>query len=470
MASLNRSRPPVLNEFLGADLGDMRRRRRLEAIVTRLAARPDVGFPRAMDDEADLQGFYRFLRNDAVTFDALLTPHVKATLGRCAGRGEVLAIHDTTEFRFTSAREGLGRLLKSGHGFLGHFTLAVTADGSRQPLGMLAIEAWARRGPTPTSLLKQKKMSYAEVRALPSEQDRWLRAVKEAEEVASPFVDVVHVMDSEADDYSLMSSLVTAGHRWVLRLCYNRRLDGAEEGTHTKEFLARRPVSCTQAVHLTRHRRQPGAWKTKRKLPRTERDATLAISAAQLAFRRPSYATENPEALTVNVVMVREMDPPEGEAPVEWILLTTEPIETQADMMRVVDFYRARWVIEEFFKALKTGCSFEKRQLESLETLRKGLGLLVPIAWGLMRLRTVARTDADAPATTVLSATQIKVLRKALKKPLPRNLTARDALLAIAKLAGHHRSNGDPGWLLLGRGYQDLLMMVAGYRLASGEM
>src|SRR4051812_7278762 len=107
-------------ELAGAELGDARRGRRLAAIAARLTAAPEAAFPRALATGADLEGFYRFIRNEAVTFEGLLKPHVTATVGRCAENREVLAVHDTSEFRFGGSRKDLGRLSQSGRGFLGH--------------------------------------------------------------------------------------------------------------------------------------------------------------------------------------------------------------------------------------------------------------------------------------------------------------------------------------------------------------
>src|SRR5882724_10742734 len=456
----------VAGEFAGAGLGDARLGRRLSGIAQRLAATPDASFPSALATDADLEGFYRFIRNEAVTCEALLKPHVAATVRRLAEHSEALAVHDTTEFRFGGSRADLGRLTQSGHGFLGHFTLAVTLDEQRNPLGTLALETWARTKPTPTALRRERKLSYAETLALPNEQDRWLRSVEAAESAAQGVTSLIHVMDSEADDYDLMSKLVEAGRRWVIRLCYDRVLATADQPAKTKEVVAQREVLCNRTVHLSRRSPQPGAGRRKRGAARQQRVATLAISASAVTFRRPTYCKESAETLPVNIVSVREVEAPSEEQAVEWLLITTDPIDSEADVLKVVDCYRGRWRIEEFFKALKTGCAFEKRQLESRQTLLNALGLFVPIAWSLLRLRTVARADESFPASTILDPDHITVLRDASEVPLPTRPTARDAMLAIAKLGGHLRSNGDPGWIVLGRGYQDLLMMVAGYRLA----
>jgi hypothetical protein len=303
--------------------------------------------------------------------------------------------------------------------------------------------------------------------AMPSEQDRWLRGVTAAENAVAGRVSLIHVMDSEADDYALMAALVEAERRWVIRLCYDRKLADVDAGdpSKAKELVAQCAVACTRDVNVSRRRKQVGPTTRRRGRPRDERIATLAISATPAVFRAPSYIRDNPR-LAVNIVSVVERDPPTDAEPVEWLLITTEPIDTDEQILKVIDIYRARWVIEEFFKALKTGCAFEQRQLESKHTILNALGMMLPIAWRLLHLRTLSRTAEDQPGRLVLSELELQVLRHASKKPLPADPTVMDVLLAVARLGGHLRSNGAPGWLVLGRGYQDLMMMVAGFKLA----
>ncbi|WP_437486863.1 transposase [Sorangium sp. So ce1014] len=151
------------------------------------------------------------------------------------------------------------------------------------------------------------------------------------------------------------------------------------------------------------------------------------------------------------------------------MLLTSEPVESDAQMAQLVDWYRARWMVEEFFKALKTGCAYEERQIEDLHGLRNVLALFAPIAWQLLLLRSEARRAPEQPASAVLTPTQLDVLRVFARKPLPDNATARDAFLAIAALGGHLRRNGEPGWQTLGRGYEQLLILVQGWSAAKQE-
>src|SRR5690606_35632108 len=155
--------------------------------------------------------------------------------------------------------------------------------------------------------------------------------------------------------------------------------------------------------------------------------------------------------------------------PVEWLLLTTLPITDPSGITRIVDAYRARWTIEEYFKALKTGCAYEKRQLESRTALLNALGLLAPLAWRLLALRAAA--DDQAPATTVLEPDELRVLRAlSPDSRLPTAPTIAQALAAIARLGGHFPQNGRPGWRVLWTGFHKLRERVEGYRLARADL
>jgi hypothetical protein len=462
----------VADEFAGAELGDQRLNRRLERIVEAVASAPDKPFPSLLSTDAELEGFYRFLSNDKVSFEALVEPHIDATADRAMQFMTALAVHDTTEFRFNGeGREGLGYLNKGGRGFLGHFCLGVTADGRREPLGVLGVETWARTQPTATQRRNRKEVSQSQLRHLERESARWGRLVDEVEDTVDGSVSLIHVMDSEADDYALMSKLACEERRFVIRLCTDRRLalehDGEPE--KLKQRLASTHGVCFRTVKLSARKRATSS-KNKRNPPRDERLTQLAFSSTAVTLRRPgSCPNDKPKELTVNVVYVREVTPPADEQPVEWMLATTEPVDTAEQILAVVDSYRARWLIEEYFKSLKTGCAFTKRQLESLTTLLGALAILLPVAWSLLRMRMLCRQEAQVSAGLVFTAVQLAVLRKASQRPLAAEPTVREAMLAIAGLGGHRRRNGEPGWQVLGRGYTKLLTLVSGYLLAKQE-
>jgi hypothetical protein len=161
-----------------------------------------------------------------------------------------------------------------------------------------------------------------------------------------------------------------------------------------------------------------------------------------------------------------------------WRLVTNLPIDTPEQVAFAIDAYCARWAIEEFFKAIKTGCQYERRQLESCRALLNALAVFSVIAWRLLLLRYTARTAPDAPASSVLTSQQIRVLSRlsTMKGPnvpkvdLPANPSAEDALRAVAQLGGHLRSNGPPGWQVLGRGYDSLLLVELGWMARGATM
>jgi len=128
----------------------------------------------------------------------------------------------------------------------------------------------------------------------------------------------------------------------------------------------------------------------------------------------------------------------------------------------------AWWVIEEYFKALKTGCALERRQLENKRAILNALAVLAPIAWQLLLLRSLSRTAPDEPSTAVLTRLRLALLERHPKLNLRSGATVREAMLAVAQLGGHIKNNGDPGWLVLGRGYEKLLLLEEGARLIAG--
>ena len=449
--------PAISAELREADLGDKRLNRRLGLLADQLAERPDESFPRALDD-AQLEAAYRFFGNDRVSPEAILAPHFRQSARRAAERERVLVVHDTTQFDFpgNSKREGLGRLIKpSAQGFFGHFSLALSADGARVPLGLLALETVFRLDRS----IGHKNWTPAKNRG---ERARWLNCVDDAETLLAGQTKAIHVMDREADSYALLAGLADRGRDFVVRSFQDRVL--VDHEARLREVGRAAKPSIRREVPLS-PRPQIGGPKGERHPARRFRIASLSIAAVGVELPRTGDAGSAGSAtIRVNVIHVFEKQPPAGETAVEWFLLTSLPIDTPDSLAFAVDCYRARWVIEEFFKALKTGCQYENRQLESADSLLNALAIFAPVAWRLLLLRHLARNDAKAPATAALTAQQLQVLKAVSKKPLPPRPTIRDAMLAVAALGGHLKSNGDPGWLVLGRGLHDLLLLELGWR------
>jgi hypothetical protein len=456
---------PLAAEYQDAELGDERLQHRLVQVAGAVAAEPAASFPLAAGNDAELEATYRFLNNDRVSAEAILAPHRRQTAMRARDATTVVVAHDTTEFNFgKSSRRDLGRVGQGkSFGFYGHFALAIEADEHRTPLGVAALDVHRRTGG------KGRRGHHALQSATDNEFHRWRRVIAQARELLEPEVAAVHVMDREADSYAFMAELSEANVRFVIRMAQASRLVVGKQSV--AEVLVGAPIVAEREVPISFRGASAMPSYRKHHPPRNSRLAMLEMSATRVTLLRPSSANaSSAKTLSLNVVRVVEPNPPEGEQPIEWRLWTLEPVDTADQVLAVVDWYRCRWRIEEYFKALKTGCAIEQRQLESHHALVNALALYCPIAWRLLLLRTVARRSAPRAASDVLNTTQLKCLRGALEKlkrpTLPPRPTARDAMLGVAGLGGHIKNNGDPGWAVLGRGLDRLLTIELGYCLA----
>lgn len=441
-------------EFQGAMLGDARRAKRLQQIVTSVAKRPDASIPRAMCDEAALEATYRFLGNEAVTPDAILGPHLRCTIDRVRHAERTVVAFDTTELRFGGAREELGYLTRAdcqSRGLFAHVGLAIDlANG--EPLGVVHLETMIRRKP------KARKNAHG---ALDNESLRWHRG---AAAVHGQIPDAICVMDREADIFTLVTEMSNRSQSFVIRASHMNRL--TEDGP-LWEQLDETELITTREIDLPERTARTRESARKKYPPRSAHRATLELRSRRVKLMPPkTWKAAHAAAVSVEVQLVHviERNPPAGDAPIEWLLFTNLPAVTANDVDVVVDAYHARWLIEELFKALKSGCAFEKRQLESPRTVTNALAVFLPIAWLLLRLRHVSRTDPERPGADMLSPLMLACLGALLQKQTRRTLsdqpTCREITWAIAALGGHIRNNGEPGFMVLGRGLADLLSAV----------
>jgi hypothetical protein len=460
---------PLSEEFASAKLGDVRLTRRLMLIAEAAAANPSGSLPERAGSDVALEGVYRLFGNKKVTPERVLDAHVGCTVERAKRFPYVLAIHDTTEFSFggDDGRDGLGWLnYEKRQGFLSHISICVAPDG--EPLGTLRLFAWTRLG-QPKGKRSQQESQYDPDR----ESLRWYESCAQVDELLDGKTAAIHVMDREGDCYELLSQLLESGLRFTVRVCYDRRLSPGRTGDTDKLFdvLSAAPLFFERQVPLSTRGIKGRAGKLKAFPARKQRLARLEVRAQRMEIFAGNGAPHHcPKSLELNFVEVREACPPEGEEPVIWRLVTTEPIDSEHDVAAVVDTYLRRWIIEEFFKAVKTGCNYEKRQLESSRALLIDLSIECAVAWRLLQLRWLAHTVPDAPASNVLQDTEILVLVAYLRKkkrPFPDDPTTKDALYAVAGLGGHLRNNGPPGWLVLRRGFEKLQDLVEGWLMAT---
>jgi hypothetical protein len=172
--------------------------------------------------------------------------------------------------------------------------------------------------------------------------------------------------------------------------------------------------------------------------------------------------------LVVWVVRVWEPEPEQGVEPLEWVLLTSVPTQTVEQAWERVDWYRARWIVEDYHQGLKTGCRVEQRQGPRYEALRRLLGLLAPSAVRLLQVRAAARQTPEQQALQVLPPDLVQVM--ALLDQVPASqLTTQQCWYTIARYGGYleRPSNGPPGWKTLWKGWLYIQALLEGLHLAS---
>lgn len=416
-----------VHDFAHSSLPDKRLKRRLVCIAEALRGEPALSFPSAMSD-SELEGAYRFVGNERVSLEEVLSGHLAQTRRRAKAAGTCVVIHDTSDINAASVD------------FRIHVSLAVDLT-DHLPLGILSVTP-IRRG------AHEKKAAGAE-----NENLRWWRSVVASETQLGR--SAIHLMDREACTNAVLEEFIANKRQFVIRGKGERRVAGTQ--TTVAAFLREQSIVAEREVHVGKRKAWGNKEDRKTHPPRDARQASLVVTASQIDL---------PKIGSINVVSVHEPTPPAGESPIEWTLYTTEPISTPEEVLRVVDLYRIRWLIEELFKALKTGCQYEARQLESYEAMLVALGIFLPMALQMLQLRTQARTNSSRPAAGILNAVQLKILATLPRtKKYPQN-TVREAMLAIAGLGGHLKNNGEPGWITLGRGFEKLLAYEEGWRAA----
>ena len=467
---------PVSMEFANADLGDRRRTKRVKVIAEALSQQPAAGFPRALRSSAELEAFYRFINCPDFSAADIVAPHIDATLARAKRHKVVVAIHDTSQFEYSTERQGFGYTTnaKVANGFVAHACL-LASESDAVPLGVGYLETWTRCGTKNSKRRALKKKRQVHSNDDPTRESlRWLRGVSAIEKARTAEMSIVHVTDAEGDFFEFLANLDELGARFVIRAGHTERLtlqDGQETSVREIADLLTKPVVRRKIELSYRKLKSRSNRSTATRHPsRSERTARVAIAATPITLKATAYLGTRTKPLALNLVRVWEPKPPTDEPAIEWLLLTRETIKDAADIERIVDIYRKRWVIEEYFKALKSGCSLEKRQVESYDAMAKVLALFIPIAHRILLLRSLERSNPAARATKVFSRTELTIMTHApSNKGLPPPKSIRDALMHLARMGGHIRNNGAPGWQTLAWGYEKLLMLRLGWELAIHE-
>lgn len=387
------------------------------------------------------------------------------TASGVSGQAVVLSVGDTTSLDYGAIlvkRDGYGPQGNGGNGLLLHSAIAVDPEQG-QPLGLFWQKIWHRQHrakPPADETAEQKKQRHTKARKAnrarafaQKESYRWVEAMTTVEQQVAASTRVIHVFDREGDIAEVFDQFNQLTHGGVVvRAAHNRSLE--DDPHHLWEKLEAQPIRAYHKVELS---------ETKIRKART---AKLAVQFCPVQLRPPARLGPQSQ-LQVYAVYAHEVDGPEAEAPLCWMLLTSEKVTTVEMAKTILRWYSYRWRVEEYHKLLKSGCQAERYRLAA-EGMKPLLGLLSVIAADLLRLTYLQRTQPEMPAEAVLTSAQIKVL-KAKSSRLPKTLTVGWAVEVIARLGGYleHRRKTPIGIQVLWRGWAKLQNLVEGWQLAN---
>jgi Transposase DNA-binding len=453
----------AVKTFGAAECGDPRRTDRLIKVASALAKNPSASLPCALETWGETLGAYRFLDNPAINYEQILSPHWNQTYHEATHCPRTLLLGDTTEMDFSThkAVEGLGPIGNSREdlGFSLHTVLAMDPQTQRL-LGCLTQEPFLRKlAPLGETKAQRKKRER--------ESQVWERSVKQIGRVPQNS-QWIYVGDSGSDIYTFWQTCEDLGYDFVLRVAQNRVVEVLPEDApedaledpnehYLKTLIRAKPASSAHFLAIAAHHHHP------------KREAFLQMSFQKVQVQPPTHGASLREtALTAWVVRVWETHPPEGIEALEWILLSTIPITCPTDAWEVVQWYGWRWLLEDFHKALKTGCCMEQRFLQSVEALWKLLAVLTPIALRLLLIRQAAQQDEEIPASEVVSQEIIRVVIHLDKRHLD-IVTAKHLWHTIARLGGYldRTCDGPPGWQTLWKGWMRVMYTLEGVHLAA---
>lgn len=457
--------------FSGIDLGDKRRTARLIQAADDMCRHPGGTLPDKFPKPADLRAFYRLMNCETVTHDLLLKAHAEDTRCRIAACGTdvVLVIHDATELDYTTRQALSKRMGQIGkgtrRGYLCHNSLAVRlsvapTQGTVVPETLGLMSQILHHRPR-----VRKDETHSETRHRVSRESRlWQRGVERCGP-APAGVRVVDVSDSLSDVFEYMAYEVEQDRLFVLRAKENRRL--AEpigekfylfDGVRSVPSMGQRTLKVAAA---------PG---------RKARTTQVQIVFMPVCIAPPNRKSGDYAPVPLNLWAVRVWEPntPDDEEPLEWVLLTNDPVRTLQDAFERIDWYELRWIVEEYHKGMKTGCGIETLQFDSLDAAEPAIALLSAVATTLLRLRDAARApNADRRlASEVVDKVYVEALASCYPGRLKNDATVLTFYMHVARLGGHQNRKGDgfPGWLTLWRGWTKLESVVAGFTARSQNL
>lgn len=446
----------ALEEFGLARLGDARRTKRLVAMAAGLAEHPGGTVTKAFRTSAERQGAYGLLEDERILAESLIDAAGEACARRCAAEPLVLVPVDGTSATLTDTggRKGFGPVGPYHLHVLGLKVLSAIAlrpDGT--PLGLCAQRLWMQ---PPAGSARRSRRICDWLRVEQKQTQHWIDVIKAVAVRLgqhAPTTRFWFQIDRGGDAWPILQALAKLAPHWFTVRARNRRVRCARGRSWLRPVLARHPVLGGSIVEVPPTSKRPG------------RLAHLTLHATRVVLVLRDRHTRRRWPFELYAVWAHEVGTaPRGEAPLDWMLLTNIPVETLAEVQRVLDGYTMRWRLEDVHKTWKSaGCQMEASQLRSQAAVSKWATLLFTVAVRIERLKHLARTAPDQPASVELSAYELHALRLLKRKEKKRTETVpvamptiEQAVRWIADLGGYTgtSSGGPPGSITIRRGFE----------------
>jgi Transposase Tn5 dimerisation domain/Transposase DNA-binding len=435
-------------EIQNANFGDARLAKRFADLLNGFMSSPNKSIPGTFKSWKETLAAYRFFNHENVTETEILKSHQESTLERIKREKVVLIPQDTTEIDFTGRKpiQGMGYLSQEkSQGFFLHPSLAITPE--RSCLGVVDMQSWIRKE------LGTKKLS----RKKPIEEKEsyyWLKSYESANAIAQKAdgSTIVSIADREGDIYELLEKMPSETNKayWLVRCHYNRMILDKEE--KALEQRLREKVRAEPPVgEITFEMTAGPRYRQDKKKRRHQEARTVrqAVRICRVTIQVPEAKRKTSKSTTLNVVHCCEINPPSEEDKIEWFLLTSYPVEDTKTAIEVVNWYLCRWMIEIFFKVLKSGCTIEELQFETLKATKNCIALYLIVAWRILYLTMLGRQCPDMNCDLVFEASEWQAVYMIIhKKPPPSEAPAlNEMIIMIAKLGGFlgRKSDGYPG-------------------------
>lgn len=444
----------IEEQFGQCDFGDSRRTKRMKLVAANMLAGPEKSLPGQNTQWSELKAAYRLFDSTEVTFESTASEHWNNTKQTRPGR--YLLISDTTDINLNThkATTGLG-ILGDGRSRGVQLHSSLVYDSER---GVVVGQAGALLH---YRKLKPKGETRAQRLARVRESDLWGNLVDQIGP-APQGSQWIHVFDRGGDNFEAMCHIKKTGTDCIIRAAKLNRIVLNQSGEKVSLNEACQDAQLLGSYTLNLRSRSGVA----------ARKATLEVSVTSVTFLLPHRKSQwvkqcGIKTLEMNVVIVQEVNAPEGVKPIRWVLLTSLPVETFDDAWQVIEDYENRWLIEEYHKVEKSGCSIEAHALRTTSRLEPLLGLIGVIAVRLFQLKLVGRNQPNAKAKTHVPKHWLKCLKLLRPKVKVSELTVYEFFRELAKLGGFlgRTGDGEPGWQTIWRGYKEMHSLLDAMRL-----